>query len=188
MNARVRRAVPSDAEALAALHIRSWQAAYRGLLPDTFLDQLSEKLEERSQFWRSAITTPQIAGNEIWVSEIWVGEIWVGELNSESQGGPQGFASIGPARDADVPGAGEVYAIYLDPRSWGRGLGHALFTYVSDRLVDLGYSTAVVWVLDSNARARRFYEIAGWMADGTTKVETRPGFELHDVRYKKSFR
>jgi hypothetical protein len=39
-------------------------------------------------------------------------------------------------------------------------------------------------VLEINARARRFYEIAGWWADGTTKTEQRSGVELREVRYR----
>jgi ribosomal protein S18 acetylase RimI-like enzyme len=181
MEARIRRAVPSDAAVIAAVHIRSWQSAYRGLLPDSYLDQLGLELERRTQFWSSVITSPTIPGNEIWVVDISVSEV-----DSESQSEVKGFATIGPTRDSDLAGAGEVYAIYLDPQSWGQGLGRALFAHVSDRLAALEYSTAMLWVLESNARARRFYELAGWTADGATRVETRPGFELHDVRYRKS--
>jgi ribosomal protein S18 acetylase RimI-like enzyme len=183
MQTRVRRALPSDAAVIATVHIRSWQSAYRGQLPDSYLDQLGQELERRTQFWSSAITAPTIPGNEIWVIDI-----SVSKADSESQSEVKGFATIGPTRDSDLAKAGEVYAIYLDPQSWGQELGRALFTHVSDRLAALGYPTAMLWVLESNARARRFYEMAGWTADGATKVETRPGFELHDVRYRKSLR
>jgi hypothetical protein len=41
-------------------------------------------------------------------------------------------------------------------------------------------------VLETNARARRFYEIAGWMADGGTKVEHRGEVELREIRYRRT--
>ena len=174
METGVRRAVTSDAEPIALVHVRGWQVAYRGLLPDSYLDQLSLEHERRTQFWKTEITFPTMPGHEVWVSK------------SGTQ--VHGFASIGPSRDADLAAAGEIYAIYVDPSQWGRGLGRELLMYASNRLTELGYTQAMLWVLDSNAQARRFYEIAGWTADGATKIETRPGFELREVRYKKSFR
>lgn len=186
MDACVRQAVVSDAEAIADIHIRGWQAAYRGILPDSFLDQLGQELERRTQFWRTEISSPTMPGHEVWVSAVDSNHRTEIEGSEIEGSGIQGFSSIGPSRDSDVVTAGEVYAIYVDPDRWGLGFGRALFTLSSERLAALEYSVAMLWVLESNARARRFYEIAGWIADGTTKVETRPGFDLREVRYKKS--
>ncbi len=36
----IRRATPDDAKAIADVHGRSWQAAYRGLLPDEVIEQM----------------------------------------------------------------------------------------------------------------------------------------------------
>jgi GNAT superfamily N-acetyltransferase len=174
MEALVRRAVPEDAEAIAALHIRSWQVAYRGQLPDKYLDQLGEQLTQCSEFWRAHISTPPTSRNEVWA------------VGTETQ--MDAFAAIGPAREADPNVTGEFYAIYVDPSRWGQGLGRTLFTHATGRLRTLGYSTAILWVLASNIRARRFYEIAGWSADGGSKLESRPGFELREVRYRILFR
>ncbi len=173
MDAIVRQAVPEDADAIAAVHIQSWQAAYRGLLPDQFLDNLSQELQRRSQFWRTEIATPRTDKHEVWVV----------------QTGKQldGFAGIGPGRDSDSD-TGELYAIYVHPNRWQTGLGRALLRQATHRLEGHGYSTAFLWVLASNARARRFYEIAGWTFDGVTKLETHPeGFELHEVLYRIRF-
>jgi len=174
MEALVRRAVPEDAEAIAALHIRSWQFAYRGQLPDQYLDQLGEQRGQRSEFWRTHISTPPTSKNEVWV------------VGTETR--VDAFAAIGPAREADPNVTGELYAIYVDPDRWGQGLGRTLFTHATARLKSLGYSTAILWVLASNARARRFYEITGWSEDGGTKLESRPGFELREVSYRILFR
>jgi ribosomal protein S18 acetylase RimI-like enzyme len=97
-----------------------------------------------------------------------------------------GFVSVGPADDktlaADV---GELYAIYVHPSVWDVGAGRALMSRAVQALRELGYARAVLWVLGSNERARRFYERAGWTADGATKVEERPGVALHEVRYAR---
>jgi GNAT superfamily N-acetyltransferase len=174
MERLVHRAVPEDAEAIAALHIRSWQIAYRGQLPDEYLDQLGEQLSQRREFWRTQISTPPTTKNEIWV------------VGPEAR--VDAFAAIGPAREADPNVTGELYAIYVDPNCWGQGLGRALFTHATGRFRSLGYATAILWVLTSNIRARRFYEIAGWSEDGGSKLESLPGFELRELSYRILFR
>lgn len=154
------------------MQIHTWQIAYRGQIPDTHLDQLSSEFDSRVEGWRSHISESAAAKTEIWVSD----------------GGSQvvGFAALGPARDADAL-TGEIYAIYVLPEHWDQGRGRALLSHACDRLTSLAYQTAILWVLESNQRARRFYEIAGWALDGGTKTETRPdGTELREVRYRVS--
>ena len=56
------------------------------------------------------------------------------------------------------------------------------------RLTELGYRQATLWVLDSNARARRFYAAAGFQPDGAVKVDDSRGFPLAEVRYRRSLR
>jgi RimJ/RimL family protein N-acetyltransferase len=48
-----------------------------------------------------------------------------------------------------------------------------------------GYRDIVLWVLEENARARRFYERAGYSADGATNVLDRLGGVL-EVRYRRA--
>ena len=171
MNPMVRRALPSDAASIAGIHIRSWQAAYRGQIPDTYLDQLDLQFERRTEFWRNAISNPLTNRHEVWVA----GDSPV-----------DGFMAIGPARDMDAF-TSELYAIYVSPDRWGQGLGKALVTCATERLTALGYSTAILWVLESNSRARRFYELSGWKVDDGTKLESLPGgIELREVCYRIS--
>ena len=83
-----------------------------------------------------------------------------------------GFASFGPARDSDAAcDIGQLYAINLDPDVWGRGLGRALLN-VTDRLRELGYVEAVLWVVPDNQRARRLHESEGW-GDDDLRRDTR---------------
>jgi hypothetical protein len=51
-------------------------------------------------------------------------------------------------------------------------------------LARLGYAGAVLWVLDVNDRARRFYALAGWAEDGARKTDGSRGFDITEVRYR----
>jgi ribosomal protein S18 acetylase RimI-like enzyme len=170
MNAALRPAVSEDAPAIAAVHIETWQSIYRGQLPDTYLDNLGQDLVHRTEVWQSWIATSDGAAHEIWVAEI--------------HHRIEGFVAFGLARDDDSERTGEVYAIYVHPRSWTQGIGRMLFSHATRRLAARGYSKARLWVLESNAQARRFYEIAGWSVDGRTKTENHPeGIALKEVSY-----
>ena len=173
VGSQLRRARVDDAAAIATVHVRTWQSAYRGQLPDPYLDSLSDDLEQRTEMWETAISGRLTTKHEVWVAA------------TDKQ--IDGFVALGPTRDEDTDVVGEVYAIYVNPDSWGQGIGRILFSHATVRLVSLGYAAAILWVLESNARARRFYEVAGWTADGATKLETRPdGTQLREVRYRIS--
>jgi len=88
--------------------------------------------------------------------------------------------------DVDDPGtAADVEAIYLGPRVWRQGIGRHLLEAVVQEIEDSGLTEATLWVLDTNERARRFYEAVGWQPDGATKVEERPAGSLNEVRYRR---
>src|SRR5262245_35529915 len=120
----IRQAAPGDARRIAEIHVAGWRAAYRGQMPDALLDSLS--VEERASRWREAIEAPPNPGVRTFVIE--------------QDGVITGFASTGPDRGPD-PGAdlAELYAIYLDPSSWGSGQGRALLAAALDDLRDRGF-------------------------------------------------
>ncbi len=152
----VRKAELSDASAVASVHVRSWQAAYRGVIPDSVLDSLS--VEARTSLWEHHIPS---------------GRVWVALAGSEVVG----FASAGPSRESDA--SSELYAIYLLPSAWSTGLGMSLATAALEDLTDV-----IVWVLEDNPRARRFYERLGFRADGVTRQETMGSAVLNELRYR----
>ncbi|HET9724706.1 MAG TPA: GNAT family N-acetyltransferase [Actinomycetota bacterium] len=169
MTIRIREADPTDAEAIAGIHVRSWQTAYRGLLTDEYLDGLS--VEERLEQHRGALSAP--GEHRTWVAE---------------EGGTVvGFAVTGPSQDADADEkTGELYAIYLEPDRLGQGVGKLLSDHATRDLRERGFQTATLWVLGSNEGARRFYEREGWSADGLTTSE-RVDCEMRPtVRYRTS--
>ncbi|HEY7358877.1 MAG TPA: GNAT family N-acetyltransferase [Ktedonobacterales bacterium] len=165
----IRPATLADAPAIAEVHVRSWQWAYRGQLPDEYLDGLSDTLERRVEARRAALAN--LPPEHRW---------WI----AEQAGQIVGFAITEPSRDDGAPPlTGEVALIYLLPEAAGKGIGRALFARAVADLRERGYQQAILWVLEGNARARRFYEAAGWRPDGARKTEERPGALLHEVRY-----
>ncbi|WP_233573892.1 GNAT family N-acetyltransferase [Amycolatopsis panacis] len=156
------------------MHVRSWQAAYAGLLPDDFLQGLS--IESATRTWATRLAEPRPDG---------------AILVTSGQGSAiAGFAATGPSRDEDAsPETGELYSIYLLPTAWRHGLGTALHDHAMTTLAGT-FATATLWVLSTNTRARRFYERAGWTPDPRTKIDTVADgrITLEEVRYRFSLR
>lgn len=164
----VRPAVLEDAPAIAAVHVRSWQAAYRGLIPDAVLISLS--VERRMAFWADTITDLE-PPTGVWVAE--------------RDGAVAGFVHVRRSKDQGAePSVGEVGAIYLMPEAWSRGLGRALLDAAVVELGRNGFEAATLWVFRDNARARRFYERAGWAPDGEAKSIEIGAVSLAEVRYR----
>lgn len=169
---RIRDARPEDAPGIAEVHIVCWQEAYAGQLPDEFLEGVPESFDRRERFWRGIAAGP--AEREAL-------------LVAELAGAVVGFAHVCRSRDEDADESeGEVTAIYLRKQWWGRGIGRDLFKKAVDRLRAFGFTSAILWVLDSNARTRRFYEAAGWKLNGGEKVDDVRGIPLREVRYRVS--
>jgi ribosomal protein S18 acetylase RimI-like enzyme len=82
-----------------------------------------------------------------------------------------GFVTFGESRDADTRGFGEIYALYVDPVHHRGGTGRLMMAEARRRLAEDGFREAILWVLDGNERARRFYEREGWVADGARREE-----------------
>jgi GNAT superfamily N-acetyltransferase len=172
MTAEIRRARTADTVQLALVHVRSWQSAYRGLMPQEHLDGLDPA--QRQVRWERMLAEldPKSSG------------ILVAEEGSRLLG----FAAYCPSRDPDTdPGnTGEITMLYLLPGAWGQGIGQRLMAASLDGLTATGFDQAILWVLDSNARARRFYEAAGWTADGAVKHDDSLGLTLSELRYRRS--
>jgi len=165
---QIRPAAPADAPALGRLHVRAWQSAYRGMLPDDYLDALDAQAEPRERMWRDLIERPR-DGQTLLVAED--GRAVVG------------FCHTARAREGP-PDLGELFSIYVDPDRIGTGLGAALMRPSLDAMRAAGFPAAVLWVLDANDLARRFYERFGWRPDGTVKEETLWGVTVREVRYR----
>ncbi|MGZ5305472.1 MAG: N-acetyltransferase family protein [Actinomycetota bacterium] len=163
----IREATPADAHAIAEVHVASWRWAYREDLPAEFLDGLS--VDDRERQWNEWLPSDQPGA---------------GALVAEERERVVGFCSFGPSRDDDVTErTAEILTIYLSPEAAGRGIGRDLFASAVGRLRASGYDRAMLWVMASNDRSRRFYERAGWSWDGTTSEHRFDCANVPIVRY-----
>jgi GNAT superfamily N-acetyltransferase len=144
----LRPAQPDDVTAVGHLHYRSRCSAYRDIVPESAL---------------TAVPADAIAG---WWVERWSYERDTHLLTvAETDGTLAGFTYVGPDEDGD-PAPGELYAIHVDDRYHGRGVGTALIRDALDTMRRRRYLRGTLWVITANQRARRFYERGGWQPDG----------------------
>ncbi len=168
----VRQAAVADADAIADVHARSWPSTYQGLLPDRLIADVVAGRDRRAAAFRERLTD-ESSPQRIWAAID--GDVVVG------------MTIWSPSRDEDATeSTADLEAIYLDPEVIGQGIGRALMRRVVEDIAQAGFTEATLWVLDTNDRARRFYEAAGWRADGASKVEERPAGMLSEVRYRKA--
>jgi GNAT superfamily N-acetyltransferase len=164
---QTRRAWPDDASAVAGVYIRSWRAAFAGVVPQHHLDAMDPSREEAE--WRARIAEAR------WPSS--------GVLVAETGARIVGFAGFAPSQES--PAVAEVGTLYAMPEVWGTGIGKQLMLAVLTTLGQADYAQATLWVLESNERARRFYGAAGWHADGTAVEDTTGGASLNKLRYRR---
>jgi ribosomal protein S18 acetylase RimI-like enzyme len=106
----IRKAEKSDASGIAKVHIETWQFAYRGVMPDNFLDNLS--IEKRTKRWEESLSVPKPESQS-----------YVAVKDNKIIG----FCSVGRCRDEDMNEmTGELYAIYVDSNFMNKGAGSAL--------------------------------------------------------------
>jgi GNAT superfamily N-acetyltransferase len=163
----LRPAEPEDAIAVARVHVRSWQAAYRSLLPDDYLNQL--RPEDRAQRYDFASRDP----------------LHPRTIVACEEGSIRGFATTMPSREPDLKDYGELCALYVDPEYWGRGIGVGLVSDARAHLLAHGFRNALLWILAGNLRAARFYQIDHWAPDGRRKTDSIWGVTVDEVRYQR---
>ncbi|HEU5024574.1 MAG TPA: GNAT family N-acetyltransferase [Spirillospora sp.] len=157
----IRTATEADAPAIARLHLASYRAAYRGLLPTGFLAAYDPAERERRWLERlrdpdrtTFVTTPALVA----------------------------FAEIGPSA---TPLTGELLALHVAESHWRQGLGGALHAHALKALTGRGFQSATLWVLDGNQRACAFYEAAGWTPTGETRHRLVRGTAVDELRYHR---
>ncbi len=157
----------SDAPVLARIHVDSWRAAYRGLVPDSYLERFTYQ-------WREECLRQSLAAQTEETYLIQENDLVVGLL------------TIGAARDADVDvhRTGEIWGIYLSPNYWRKGIGRQVVREAETMLQARGYATIILWVLEKNHQARQFYEAMGFSPDGASQ-EINWGVPLQAIRYRK---
>jgi GNAT superfamily N-acetyltransferase len=160
----IREATLADAEGIARSHTLSWQTSYRGILPDSVLDliDVGQRASSRRQILRDDSIFKLVA------YDVTHGDI-------------VGFCDAGPSRRPG-PWAGEVYAIYIEHHAKRHGLGLEMFERTCAWLRAKQMPSLVIWVLENNSHARRFYEAMGGRA--AARVRSRVGgFPVIEVSY-----
>lgn len=168
----VRAAAVSDARAIAEAQVTAWQRAYRGIMPDRYLDELYQDIAGSAARRRVQIAAPD--------------DPRVFNLVAEHDGDVIGWLCGGPSRDDDRnEEQAEVWALYVHPDHWRSGAGGSLMTAALEQLAGEGYTEATLWVFEANRGARGFYERFGWRPDGATAIFERGGSQAVEIRYRR---
>ncbi|MGQ4333673.1 GNAT family N-acetyltransferase [Streptomyces hayashii] len=164
----VREMTLADVDRVSEIRVRGWQWAYRGLMPQSYLDAMS--VAEDAERRRAGFGQGGPA---------------VVNLVAERAGTVVGWAAQGPDRDGEVlTGDTEWYALYVAVEHIGTGVGRALLEEAARRAEALGHPGMRLWVLRDNVPARRFYARAGFHADGAEEPFEVAGVAVPEVRHR----
>ena len=166
---------------VSRIYEESWKFAYQGIVPQSYLDGIpagrwADVLDRAG--WDTLVLT---------------------------EGGKlAGTSSVCPSRWPGWPGFGEVASLYLLPEYMGRGYGlnrlilfyntsssrdaydsvaDVLLEAAGETLAGQGFRDVLLWVLEDNRRARRFYERAGFAFHGDAMEDVIGGKPLREVLY-----
>ena len=159
-------ATVADAQEIAAAQVASWQAAYASIFDTAWLAELS--VEARAKRWHAIIEAKESH-----------------TVVSRHEGHVSGFVSFGKCRDDGAAAErGEVFALYVDPKWWGRGCGRTLLSHAVARLRADGFTSASLWVLTANQRGIKFYEACGFeRVAGSEKLFDLGGRRVEEVAF-----
>lgn len=165
----IRKATIDEVRDISRIHALSWKAAYKGIIPQIYLDELKE------DFWLPAFTT--------WINDNLLTAQIMGEKDNLV-----GCVAYGKARDKSLLNWGEIVSIYLLPEYFGKGYGNKLLETSLLDLKQSGYQNIYLWVLKQNQRARHFYEKNKWRCNENDECICEiAGKQLTEIRYVYSF-
>ncbi|MFG2483351.1 GNAT family N-acetyltransferase [Streptomyces virginiae] len=161
----------ADIAAVSALRVAGWKAAYVGIVPQSYLDLMRVEKDSEQRRRRFAQSGDRV----------------LDLVAVDDRSGVVGWACLGPYRGMEAEHAvGELYALYVQPSLIGTGVGRTLLKAVNTHAAACGFGALLLWVFRNNARARRFYELAGYSADGAVQVVDYDGVSLSEVRYRRT--
>lgn len=170
---QIRPAGSEDVLALAEVSVRSWQVGYAGQVAQGYLDSLS--VERRADSIVRMMKDAARPDSAFLLAEAPSGQV-------------AGFANVRPSTDDGAGDEAELQTLYVHPAYWSQGVGHVLMETSLGLLADAGHAEVILWVLDSNERARRFYERRGFDLDHAYRPINIAGDELVEVRYRRMLR
>lgn len=145
---------------IASIYEASWKHAYKGIIPDAYLQNLS------ASQWTAALDNPTRHS-----------------LVMEDNGNFIGTCAYGAFRQEPKNGCGEIIALYLLPEYIGKGYGKALLQAAIEKLSEVGYKDILLWVLEENRQARGFYENFGFHSNGIYTTIRIGGKDLQEMQY-----
>lgn len=169
MKIQIRCAQSSDSAAISQIYAASWRCAYRGMVPQQYLDEL------RDDFWTEKF--------QLWLSR--------GALQADLafvDGKLAGCVAYGNSRYEKRPGWGEIVSIYIHPDFYRKGMGTRLLQSALSYLKAQNCEGCFLWVLRENRNAQRFYEKNGFTPSGDTCLSEIMGEQLTDLCYCHIFR
>ncbi len=173
MHVTIRNADVGDAEAIAAVHAASLQASYRPLIPDRVAHLVLDPPDAapRVPGWRRCLQRPRVSTTVVACDGF----------------GVVGFCTLRATPGGRAGGAtGEIWALFVRPSHWRRGIGRLLCGRSLADAGERGFAGVELWELESNARARRFYDSMGFRPDGETRIFLEhAGVLLRELRYRQ---
>ena len=161
----IRYANTADIDTLANVHAQSLRAAYKDIIPYGILDNDFSVERRRAGFTRELDKKRPF--NAI-------------AFDDEN---PIGLLSFGDSRYIDVDKeTTELWRIYLLPKYWGKDCGEELFNWGINEIKTRGFKKVILWVLEENLRARRFYEKNGFFHNGQ-RMEEEMGKKISELLY-----
>lgn len=145
---------------ISKIYEKSWKYAYKGIIPQDYLDGIP------SGKWADSVNK---AG--------------MNSLVFTDCGKFIGTASFCGSRWEKYSDYGEIVSIYFLPEYIGTGYGRLLLNKCVEELKRSGFNKVLLWVLEDNHRARKFYEKYGFICSEEFMDDNIGGKDLREVLY-----
>ena len=159
-----RDAVPGDAMLISRLFAASWRVAYRGIVPQHYLDRLPD------EYWLPSVRA--------WLMSGCFSAVLACEGDTAI-----GCVIFGRGRDEAYADWGEIVSLYLLPEHMRRGIGTALMQRALAAMRTDGYSRFYLWAIEGNSAADRFYHKLGFRLTEEAVDYKIGGGDVRDIRY-----
>lgn len=193
MDATIRAASPDDAAAIAGVHVTSLRASATDLLPAhlTPIVLPPAGAAPRARAWKRWLERERTSTFVSLAGATVTGFCTLHPATDDARAstGAPGAENAGPeaAGASDAAACGEIASFYVLPSEWRRGTGRRLGGRALVEARARGFAEVMLWVLETNARARRFYESLGFRPDGASKVFLeRPYGSWRELRYRRA--
>lgn len=169
MPTTIRKAVSSDREAIARLHVAAWRRAYRGILPPQTLARLDQTA--RLRLWSGLLKQAKSDAKSI--------SILVAQDEKQVL---TGFCSASRLSPRQKGCAFEIASIYVLPRRLRRGIGSALLQSMLAEIRTRGGKKAILRTVDGTPSCD-FYESRGWIRQRGKKSIMMDGRSIPIAEY-----